>query len=122
VENLAIVRPTFMAGPPRIFEKIHAKVVQTAQEQGGVKVKAFTWAFGVGRQLSRARIQGRKPGLAVRAQHALADRLVLSKVRQALGGRISLHDALAAGGGRRAGPPARWHTGPRSQSVCKGSP
>ena len=88
VENLAVVRPTFMAGPPRIFEKIHAKVVQTAQEEGGIKFKVFTWAFGVGNQVSRARIQGRKPGLAVQAQHALADRLVLSKVRQALGGRI----------------------------------
>ena len=88
VANLAIVRPTFLAGPPRIFEKIHAKVVQTAQDEGGIKVKAFTWAFGVGRQVSRARVQGRKPGLAVRAQHALADRLVLSQVRQALGGRI----------------------------------
>ena len=88
VENLAIVRPTFMAGPPRIFEKIHAKVVQTAQDEGGIKFKVFTWAFGVGNQVSRARIQGRKPGLAVQAQHALADRLVLSEVRQALGGRI----------------------------------
>jgi long-chain acyl-CoA synthetase len=88
VENLAIVRPTFMAGPPRIFEKIYAKVVQTAREEGGIKVKVFTWAFGVGNQVSRARIQGTKPGLAVRAQHALADRLVLSKVRHALGGRI----------------------------------
>ena len=88
VENLAVVRPTFMAGPPRIFEKIHAKVVQTAQEEGGIKFKVFTRAFGVGNQVSRARIQGRKPGLAVQAQHALADRLVLSKVRQALGGRI----------------------------------
>lgn len=88
VENLAVVRPTFMAGPPRIFEKVHAKVVQTAQEQGGIKFKVFTWAFGVGNQVSRARIQSRRPGLAVRAQYALADRLVLSKVRERLGGRI----------------------------------
>ena len=88
VENLTVVRPTFMAGPPRTFEKVHAKVVQTAQEQGGIKLKVFTWAFGVGKKVSRARIQGRRPGLAVRAQHALADRLVLSKVRERLGGRI----------------------------------
>ncbi|MGO8961187.1 MAG: AMP-dependent synthetase/ligase [Streptosporangiaceae bacterium] len=88
VENLAVVRPTFMAGPPRIFEKIHAKVVQTAQEEGGIKFKVFAWAFGVGTKISRAWIQGSKPGPAVRAQQALADRLVLSKVRQGLGGRI----------------------------------
>jgi long-chain acyl-CoA synthetase len=88
VENLAVVRPTFMAGPPRIFEKIYAKVVQTAREEGGIKVRVFTWAFGVGSQVSRSRIQGRQPGWAVQAQHVLADRLVLSKVRQVLGGRI----------------------------------
>lgn len=88
VENLAVIRPTFMAGPPRIFEKVHAKVVQTAQEEGGIKFKLFTWAFKVGSQVSRARIQGRRPGWAVQAQHALADRLVLSKVRERLGGRI----------------------------------
>jgi long-chain acyl-CoA synthetase len=88
VENLAIVRPTFMAGPPRIFEKVHAKVVQTAQEEGGIKFKVFTWAFGVGNQVAQARIQGWRPGRLVRAKHTLADRLVLSKVRARLGGRI----------------------------------
>ncbi|HYF72321.1 MAG TPA: AMP-binding protein, partial [Nocardioides sp.] len=41
VDNLAVVRPTFMAGPPRIFEKVHGKVVQTVQEEGGVKHALF---------------------------------------------------------------------------------
>ena len=64
VENLAVVRPTFMAGPPRIFEKVHAKVVQTVQEEGGIKLRLFTWAFGVGSQVSRARLAGQaaRPG------------------------------------------------------------
>jgi long-chain acyl-CoA synthetase len=88
VDNLAVLRPTFMAGPPRIFEKVHAKVVQTVQEEGGIKLRLFTWAFGVGSQVSRARIEGRRPNPLVQAQFALADRLVLSKVRARLGGRI----------------------------------
>ncbi len=88
VDNLAVVRPTFMAGPPRIFEKVHAKVVQTVQEEGGIKLRLFTWAFGVGSRVSRARIEGRRPSPLVQAQFALADRLVLSKVRARLGGRI----------------------------------
>ena len=37
VENLAIVKPTFMAGAPRIFEKVHTRVVQTAKGEGGVE-------------------------------------------------------------------------------------
>jgi long-chain acyl-CoA synthetase len=88
VENLATVRPTFMAGPPRIFEKVHSSVVQTMQEEGGTKLRLFTWAFDVGGRVSRDRLAGEQPGWALRAQHALADRLVLSKVRDRLGGRI----------------------------------
>ena len=88
MENLAVVRPTFMAGPPRIYEKVHSKVVQTVQEEGGIRLRLFTWAFGVGHRVSRARIQGKQPTLAVQAQFAVADRLVLSKVRDRLGGRI----------------------------------
>jgi long-chain acyl-CoA synthetase len=88
VDNLALLRPTFMAGPPRIFEKVHAKVVQTVRQEGGLKLQLFTWAFSVGSQVSRARIEGRRPSPLQQAQFALADRLVLSKVRARLGGRI----------------------------------
>ena len=88
VDNLAEVRPTFLAGPPRIFEKVHAKVVQTVQEEGGVKARLFGWAFGVGARVSQARLLGREPGLVLRVQHAVADRLVLAKIRDLLGGRI----------------------------------
>src|SRR5271165_3052099 len=61
VQNLAVVRPAFMAGPPRIFEKVHAKVVQTIQEEGGIRYRLFTWAFGVGNEVSQARLRGRRP-------------------------------------------------------------
>ncbi len=88
VDNLAEVRPTFLAGPPRIFEKVHAKVVQTVQEEVGVKARLFGWAFGVGARVSQTRLQGREPGPVLRAQYAVADRLVLAKIRNLLGGRI----------------------------------
>jgi len=88
VANLAQVRPTFMAGPPRIFEKVHGKIVQTVEEDNRVKSALFDWAFRVGRQVAQARLEGLQPGPLTRAQHALADRLVLSKIRARLGGRI----------------------------------
>ncbi len=88
VENLAVVRPTFMAGPPRIFEKVHAKVVQTVQEEGGLRLRLFTWAFGVGQRVSQVRLQHRRPSPLLQAQYAAADRLVLSRIRDRLGGRI----------------------------------
>ena len=90
VENLATVRPTFMAGAPRIFEKVHNRVVASVQADGGIKAKLFAWAFAVGRKHSAAVQQGRTPGAVLAAQHALADRLVLAKLRERFGGRIRL--------------------------------
>lgn len=88
VANLAEVRPTFMAGPPRIFEKVHSKIVQTVEEEDGIRSVLFAWAFRVGAQVAEAQLQGRRPGPLTRAQHVVADRLVLSKIRARLGGRI----------------------------------
>lgn len=86
--NLADVRPTVMAAAPRIFEKIHNTVVTTVQAEGGLKLALFDWAMSVGTRVSRARQEGRRSGLPLRLQHALADRLVFSKLRKRFGGRI----------------------------------
>jgi long-chain acyl-CoA synthetase len=105
VENLAEVRPTFMAGPPRIYEKVHSKIVQTIEEEGGVKARLFRWAFRVGTQVSRARLEGRRSNPLLMAQHALADRLVLSKIRDRLGGRIRF---LVSGSAALSADVATW--------------
>ena len=90
VENLATVRPTFMAGAPRVFEKVHNRVVATVEAEGGIKAKLFDRAFRTGRKWSAAEQQGRRPGLALRVAHAGADKVVLSKLRERFGGRIRL--------------------------------
>ena len=105
VENLAVVRPTFMAGPPRVFEKVHGKVVQTVAQEGGVKATLFAWAFGVGGRMSRAVLEGRDPGLLLKAEHAVADRLVLKKIRTLLGGRLRF---LISGSAALSEDVARW--------------
>ncbi len=86
VENLGVVQPTFMAGAPRIFEKVRARVMTTASH--GLKAKIFDWAFGVGRQVSPLRLAGKQPSGLLAAQYALADRLVFSKIKARMGGRI----------------------------------
>jgi long-chain acyl-CoA synthetase len=65
----------------------------------------FTWAFGVGNKVSRARLRGRRPSRVVQAQYALADRLVLSKVRARLGGRIRF---LVSGSATLSNDVAAW--------------
>ncbi|MEU5841174.1 long-chain fatty acid--CoA ligase [Rhodococcus sp. NPDC047139] len=88
VENLAVVRPTFMGAAPRIFEKAHARVEGMMEEEGGAKKKIFDWAVGVGRRVSQARQAGRSPGLLDNLQHGLADKLVFSTIRERFGGRL----------------------------------
>lgn len=88
VENAAVVKPTFMAAAPRIFEKAHARIVTTQRQQGGIKAKLFGRAFAVGLDVNRRRRAGQHVGLATSLQHKLFDRLVFSKVRQVFGGRI----------------------------------
>jgi long-chain acyl-CoA synthetase len=86
VENLAGVQPTFMCGAPRIFEKVRARVMMTASH--GVKAKIFDWAFGVGRKASPMRLAGQQPAGLLALQYALADRLVFSKIKERMGGKI----------------------------------
>ncbi len=88
IDNLAVVSPTFMAAAPRIFEKVRGRVVTMAEEEGGLRLRIFRWAMGVGRQVSRLQREGRTPGPLLRAQHALADALVFSKLRARFGGRL----------------------------------
>jgi long-chain acyl-CoA synthetase len=86
VDNLAVVRPTFMAGAPRIFEKVQHRA--TAMAGSGVKRRIFDWSFGVGRRVAELRRAGEAPTGLLRAQHAVADRLVFSKLRERFGGRL----------------------------------
>jgi long-chain acyl-CoA synthetase len=86
VENLGVVQPTFMAGAPRIFEKVRARVMTAASS--GAKAKIFGWAFGVGRRTVPIRLQGGKPHGLLALQYAVADRLVFSKIKARMGGRI----------------------------------
>lgn len=105
VDNLAQVRPTFMAGAPRIFEKVHARVSQMARSEGGAKAKIFDWAFSVGLQVSRMRREGRAPSPVLSAQHAVADKLVFTKIRARLGGRIRY---LVSGSAALSAEVAEW--------------
>ena len=86
VDNLGQVNPTFMAGAPRIFEKVRARVMTGAAH--GLKGQIFNWAFDVGRKTVPIRLAGKQPSGLLGAQYALADRLVFSKIKARMGGKI----------------------------------
>jgi long-chain acyl-CoA synthetase len=96
VENLAFLHPTVMGAAPRIFEKAHARILATIDQESELKKRIFHWAIGVGLEMSRARQAGRKPSRRLTAQHKLADKLVFSTIRKRFGGRLRFFVSAAA--------------------------
>jgi len=90
VEDVQLIKPTYLPSVPRIFEKIHTAATAKADAAGGAKAKIFHWAVGVGREVARREDRGGHPGLVLKAQHGLADKLVLHKIRDLFGGRVKL--------------------------------
>ena len=88
VENLAIIKPTFMGAAPRIFEKAYGGINAMMEKEGGAKLKLFRWAEKVGLEHSRAVRSGKPVSPALKAKFALADKLIFSKVRERFGGRV----------------------------------
>jgi long-chain acyl-CoA synthetase len=95
VPNLSEVKPTYFPSVPRIFEKIYTAATTGVEEAGGIKKKLFDWAIGVGKRFREAERAG-GAGALLRLQHALADRLVLHKIREIFGGRLKLAISGAA--------------------------
>ena len=96
IENLAVVKPTFMGAAPRIFEKAHARIVTMQAAEGGAKEKIFNAAFAVGKKVDRLKREGKSVPLPLKVQHALFDRLVFSKIRERFGGRVRFFISGAA--------------------------
>jgi long-chain acyl-CoA synthetase len=96
VDNLGVVKPTFMGAAPRIFEKAHARIVTMQAAEGGAKEAIFKRAFQVGIAHDRATREGRKPGVLLSAQRVLFDKLVFAKIRERFGGRVRFFISGAA--------------------------
>jgi long-chain acyl-CoA synthetase len=82
-------------GVPRIFEKIYARIRQRATEKGRASLALLNWAVEIGKDYARHRLEKRPVPLWLGWQHKLAMKLMFSKWKTALGGRIRL---LVSGG------------------------
>jgi long-chain acyl-CoA synthetase len=95
-EALGVVRPTILPAVPRIYEKIHAGVLEQIESAGGAKRSLGLWGIDVGARASRLQRAGRPVPPLLALQQRIADRLVFAKVRQKLGGRVRIGVSGAA--------------------------
>ena len=100
VEELAEANPTHFPSVPRVYEKIRTAVLAEVASKDRLHREIFRWGLAEGRKARERARAGTSPGALDRARHALADRLVLSKVRGVFGERLQLAMTGAAPIGR----------------------
>lgn len=86
VEGLGQVRPTIMASPPRIFEKVRTAVI--LKNRRGVSSRIARWAFSVGQRTLPYTTSGLRVPRSLAVRYAIADKLVFSKLKKTMGGRV----------------------------------
>src|SRR5215208_4411387 len=96
IPDLTEVKPTYFPSVPRIFEKIYTAATAAAEKAGGMKKAVFNWAIGVGRRMREAERSGKQPGYFLRRQYEIADKQVLSKIRNLFGGNVKVAVSGAA--------------------------
>ena len=89
-EALPQVRPMLLPSVPRVYEKVHTAVLAKFDAATGVKRRLIDWALPIGREVSRLESAGEPVPGGLRRKHAIADRLVFSKVREPFGGRLRM--------------------------------
>jgi long-chain acyl-CoA synthetase len=87
-EHLREVRPTIMTAVPRLFEKVYHKIVKRGMSAKGWKRKVFEDAMAVGQRYAELRDKRKRVPLSLKFKQSVADRLVFSKWREGVGGRL----------------------------------
>ena len=89
-QNIQEMRPTLMAAVPRLLERVHDKVYKSATEKGGISAKIFLWALKVGGEARVKRDEEKMVGPLLAMQVAIAEKLVYSKIKAKMGGRLKM--------------------------------
>jgi len=88
LDDFALAAPHWFVSVPRVFEKIHTKIISGAEAKGGAAEKIFNWACSVGGQVSERKVAGQPIPFGLGLKYKLATKLVFSKIHKALGGNV----------------------------------
>jgi long-chain acyl-CoA synthetase len=86
--DILVVRPTLLSGVPRVYEKMHARVLEVVQKSSSARRALFRWGVKAGMAKSHLTLSGKRAGPIASLKASIADSLVFSKIRAGLGGRI----------------------------------
>jgi long-chain acyl-CoA synthetase len=86
--NLQEVKPTLVLSVPRLYEKMYARVLETALSGSFVKKRIFFWGRDVAERWANQKLAGRKPAGLLAVQYSIAQKLVFSKLKARTGGRL----------------------------------
>ena len=89
-DNFREVHPSIFVGVPRLYEKIYQRIKERAASEGKMKAAILAWAVGVGKLHARLKLNRQPVPRLLAFKHKLATRLVFSKWRAGVGGRIRL--------------------------------
>ncbi len=87
-EDFRIARPHWFPSVPRVYEKVHTRIISGAQAKGGLALKIFNWAVKIGLKVSDLKVAKKPIPLLLGLKYRLATKLVFAKVQDALGGRV----------------------------------
>ncbi|MBC7564421.1 MAG: long-chain fatty acid--CoA ligase [Gemmatimonadaceae bacterium] len=86
--NLVEVRPSILSSVPRIYEKLYARIMEGGNAGSGIKKAIFRWSLGVADEWADTYLAKREPGRLLAFKYAIAQKLVFSKIKAKLGGRL----------------------------------
>jgi len=86
-ENMGEVHPTVMTSVPRLYEKMYTKINVAVEEGSPIKRKIFRWSLKVGGEMQKAQKAGNVSSV-LQFKHNIADKLVFSKLKERMGGKL----------------------------------
>ena len=86
-QNILEVKPTIITTVPRLFERIYSKIIKNVEKEAATKQKIFYWAVETGKKYARLKKENNIP-LKLKMEHKLAEKLVFSKLKEKMGGRL----------------------------------
>jgi long-chain acyl-CoA synthetase len=101
--EMKTIRPTFLLAPPRVWERIFASINAEVKKKSRIARNLFHGAVGLGSEVARLREEGKPVPKWMHNALKLADRLVFSKIRTRLGGRLRIAASGAAPLGKELG-------------------